>query len=130
MADIPLTRVSRTSSFVPDFVSLTQEIPSGNTGVLATITPPPGKRAAIIHLQASAIAQPGISLEVGGVITIPVGALGVFNAAFTAGQFAIGLVYPSSVGQVVAIDPGLPIVVRKNAGNTGTVIRYIYAYGD
>lgn len=118
--------------FIPDSVSLTSVIPSGVTGVLATITPASNKRAAILYMAGVAGNQAGISVVIGGATVVSEGTLEQNTVGITsAGRFKIGNSSgDSSITMLIAKQKGASIQIVKNAGNTTQSIAYASAIGD
>lgn len=130
MPSVTLTSlVGGGGGFRPDTVSAIVEIASGVTGVLATITPPSGKKAAITFLAASAN-QTGISVEINSVTVVSTNALAASTGAGGPGQFTIGQGSSSIFPYLLAGAVDQSITITKDAGNTTNSIRYAYAYGD
>lgn len=117
-------------AFVTKTHSTVQSISSGVTGVLATITPPADQRVRLEFLATAATtAQPGISVDVGGVNVVPTSNLIQPNAtSVLAGDFVIG-------GNIALAEPILgdvdeSVEIIKDAGNTTQAIEYTYSYGE
>lgn len=113
--------------FTIDTATPAQVIPSGSTGTIATITPPPGKKAAVLMLVSSvAGSQTGITVKVDGV-TLITGDLSPYTGvAGFANGFSIGPVGNISelvcrVGQVITVE---------TAAATTRDISLSYAFGD
>lgn len=132
MATFDSDALKPASQFIPDTISLTTVIPSGVTGVLATITPAANKRAAILYMAGVTGSQSGISVAIGGVNVITDGQLEQNTIGLTnSGRFKIGNTSgDSSISMLVAKQKGAVIQIVKNAGNTTQSISYISAIGD
>ena len=115
--------------------SLFQNIASGVTGDIATITAPAGQLVRIHHLTGSGGTQAGISLEVDGtdIITELILAANTPASVTTADTFFLAEVYGhtdvNSGAMKVASQIGSEIKIKKNAGNTAIFINYAYEFG-
>lgn len=123
-------------AFKPTFFSGTQNIASGSSGTLLTLTAPAGKKVRLTSLGLLAgFAESGITIatDTGDVVT----ALTLQGSpSTTTGTFAVGQMSTTSGGgsavfnPIEYIDSISTIVVSKDSGSTTQPIYYSYAYGD
>lgn len=118
-------------SFVAETITGTIVISAGVTGLLATITPPSGKRVKLSGLSAiTSVDQAGISVAVGGVDIITEQILNGISASSpvdSAGEFKINHGDNNHTFVLGGIDKA--VTISKNAGNTAVAIIYAYEFG-
>ena len=105
-----------------------QNIPSGVSGVIATITPPAGKRAALLLLASDAnpLSQTGISVKVSG-SSVVTGTLAPYQSGFAgSGSFSIG---PQAAIQLLSGGFDQSITIEAAAATTHS-LAIAYAYGE
>lgn len=117
-------------SFILKLAETTQTIASGQTGLLATITPPSGQKVRITNMAVVAISQlqSGISIAINGadVITEKSIIADQLISDFT-NRFGIG--GSSGSHHVIEGQTDEPITITKNAGNTTQAIYYSFEFG-
>jgi len=121
--------------FVPTFISGTQQVVFGSSGVLITITPPSGKRVLLSSLLNNSFNETNIKLTVGGVdlITNTLNYSNSSTGKFAIGQGGAGTVSEgNTAGTYQQIIGGVDevITVTKTSGTTGDTIYYSYQFGD
>lgn len=119
--------------FVPSFLSGSVRLPSGQTGDLLTITPPPGERVKLVLLvSASITVVTGIEVLINGGVII---AATIQNVAGLVDRFCIASLGGSSVenaaGVMSPVFGGVDevVLIRKPIGNTEQVLYVTYETG-
>lgn len=123
-------------AFKPTFFSGVQNIASGSSGTLLTLTAPAGKKVRLTSLGCLAgFSETNITVttDTGAVVTAltlqgsPTNAIG----SFAVGQMSVttGGGSPSFV-PIDYIDSISTIIITKTVGSTANDIYYSYAYGD
>ena len=119
---------------VTKFYSGAQQISSGVSGDILTLTPPAGQRVRLVSLNSNAGGnEPGITISVGAVDVITslnliqnAGAASNGNFVINGGTRTSGA--PNGLDSLLGeIDE--VIVVKKDAGSTANIINYAYAFG-
>lgn len=132
MATADLKKIFGGGEFIPSFISNPVSIQPGAAGVLASIEPPPGKKAAILYLVASGSSGQVLDTEVkSGDEIILKGTIRGSTGDIGSG-FRVGLLgqSESTIEKIVALNADEILTINKLSGVTEVIFRYIYAYGE
>jgi len=130
MADINLSSITGGGGvWVSKFASLTIEIPSAQTGTIATITPPNGQRVKLTSLSAQSVTLTNLTtVTVGGVDIVTSATLNSATATPNInGHIAIGYSSPSQEPITGEIDE---VIELKTNIATSNITVYAYQFGD
>ena len=129
MADYFSSSVIGGSALTTKTIVGTIAIPSGSgTGTIANIPAVTGQRVSITLLYAVSFAESGITVEIGGEVVGSSLTIGQSNTSAdpSSGQVIIGSSTPSTQSITGGIGEAIDII--KDAGLTGTELRYAYQY--
>jgi hypothetical protein len=135
---IRLSALAGGGEFIPTTILTPQSIAPGVTGTILTVTPPAGKRAALLLLHAGngTGAESSIRVSLGGE-ELYSGSLAqtanvnpTFKVGIAAGNLTGTNAFLGVVDKIVCPQPDQTITVEKMSGATTLSTQYTIAYGD
>lgn len=127
MADVSLTSLKGSNTFITKFASPTVVVSSGATGTHTTITPPAGQRVKLTSLGAQVLQTNLTTVSVGGSVVVnAVLVEGVGASPSSTNEFLLG--YGSPNQEPIVGEVGQALTISTNVA-TSSNMYYAYQFG-